>query len=176
MPFELGLNTFWLDLHLCIVFLLMGSSAIVFGAIYLSSKADERLIRRLKALSLLSFILVLAVMITGIIPDMNFGFGDTFTYAATNEFGNFTARVSDAGLSQFTGPLLFDIMEHITLIGPAIMGVVTLLIWHYGELVVTDPKIRRSVLTLMLVGAAWLLTLLWIGMYITKILTFAFTS
>jgi hypothetical protein len=118
---------------------------------------------------------VVILIITGIIPDMNFGFGQTFTYSASNDFGNFTSNVSDASLSNFTGPLLFDIMEHITLIGPAIAAVVTLLIWHYDELVITDPKIKRSVLALMLTGAAWLFVLIWIGMYITKILTFSFS-
>jgi hypothetical protein len=148
----------------------------VFGAIYLSSQADERLVRRLKWLSIFSFVLVVLLLITGILPDINFGFGATFTYTASNDFGNFTATVSDASLSNLTGPLLFDIMEHVTLIGPAIAGVITLLIWHYGELVITDPRIKRSVLVLMLTGGAWLFVLLWVGMYLMKILTFPFTS
>jgi hypothetical protein len=148
----------------------------VFGAIYLTTTPDERLIRRLKSLSLLSFILAVVLLITGILPDINFGFGASFSYSVANDFGNFTANVSDTSLAALTGPLLFDMMEHVTLIGPAIAGVVTLLIWHYGEFVVTDPKIKRSVLILMLTGAAWLFVLIWIGMYLTKILTFPYAS
>ena len=176
MDYLIGLNTFWLDLHLFIAFLLVGSSMMVLGGIYLSSRADERIVRLLKRLSLLSLVLVVVLLITGILPDIYFGLGDTFSFTATNDFGNFSATVSDQGLSLFTGPLLFDIMEHITLIGPAITSVVALLIWHYGSLVVTDPRIKRSVLILGLTGISWLFVLMWIGMYLSRILTFPFTG
>jgi hypothetical protein len=176
MNWLIGWNTFWLDFHLTIAFLVLGSSAMVFGVIYLTTKPDELLINRLKWLSMLSLVSVVVLLITGVLPDMNFGFGNALSFATTNDFGNFTSSVSDNALASFTGPLLFDIMEHITLIGPAIAGVVTLLIWHYGERVITDAGIKRSVLALMLTGTAWLFVILWIGMYLTKILTFPFTS
>jgi hypothetical protein len=76
------------------------------------------------------------------------------------------------GRGNFTGPLLFDMMEHVSLIVPGLAAVIGFLIWHYGRDAMTMPAIRRSVQSLMLVMAGWTLVLGMIGVYITKVLTF----
>ena len=170
--FGIGPNTFWLDLHGLLLFLILIFAAFLFGAIFFSKEADERLVRRLKISSAVTFVLLMLLMITGMIPDINFAFGATFTHSTVNDFGTFKAAVTDASLGNFTGPLLFDMMEHVTLIVPGLSAVVGFLIFHYGSQVITVPAIKRSVLSLMVLAGAWTLVLGAIGVYITKVLTF----
>lgn len=87
-------------------------------------------------------------------------------------FGNYTASVSDAALGNFTGPLLFDMMEHVSLLGPAIAGVITGLIWYYKEKVLSDPEVKRSVLILLTIAIAWMLILATMGVIMVKTLTY----
>ncbi len=170
--FGIGANTFWLDLHGLLMFLVLVFAAFLFGAIYFSKEPDEWLVRRLKISSAVTFVLLLLLMLTGMIPDINFAFGATFTHTTTNDFGTFIAKVTDGSLGNFTGPLLFDMMEHVTLIVPGLSAVVGFLIFYYGGRVITHPTIKRSVLSLMVLAGIWTLALGGMGVYITKILTF----
>lgn len=169
--FDIGPNTFWLDMHGLLMFLILVFAAFLFGAIFFSKDPDERLVRRLKVSSAVTFILLL-LMLTGIIPDINFGTGANFTHSTVNSFGTFTAKVTDDSVANFAGPLLFDMMEHVTLIVPGLAALVGFLIWYYGAQVITNPMIKRSVLSLMFVAGAWTLALGGMGVYITKVLTF----
>ncbi len=170
--FGIGLNTIWLDLHGLLMFLVLVFAAFLFGAIFFSKEPDERLVRRLKISSVVTFVLLMLLMITGMIPDINFAAGATFTHTTTNDFGTFIGKVTDTSLGNFTGPLLFDMMEHVTLIVPGLAAVIGFLIFYYGGRVITNPTIKRSVLSLMFLTGAWTLALGGMGVYITKILTF----
>ena len=170
--FTFGPNTFWLNLHGLLMFLLLIFAAFLFGAIYFAHDPDARLVWRLKISCAVTFVLLMLLMISGIVPDINFGSGDTFTYTTTNDFGAFTAQVTDDSLSAFTGPLLFDMMEHVSLIVPGLAAVIGFLIFYYGAEVITNPTVKRSVLSLMVLTGAWTLVLGGIGVYITKVLTF----
>jgi hypothetical protein len=170
--FGIGPNTVWLDLHGLLMFLILIFAAFLFGAIFFAKQPDAQLVRRLKISSAVTFVLLLLLMISGIIPDTAFGAGATFTQATSNDFGTFKSIVTDSGLGNFTGPLLFDLMEHVTLIVPGLAAVVGYLIWHYGGKVITVPSIKRSVLSLMLLAGTWTMVLGAIGVYITKVLTF----
>ncbi len=170
--FTIGPNTFWLDLHGLLMFLVLVFAAFLFGAIFFSKEPDERLVRRLKISSAVTFVLLMLLMITGMIPDINFASGATFTHTTMNDFGTFAAKVTDDSLGNFTGPLLFDMMEHVSLIVPGLSAVVGFLIFYYGGQVITVPAIKRSVLSLMVLAGAWTLALGGIGVYITKVLTF----
>jgi hypothetical protein len=169
---NIGPNTIWLDLHGLLMFLILIFSAFLFGAIFFAKDPDERLVRRLKISAVVAFVLLMLLMISGMIPDINFAAGATFAHSTTNDFGTFTAQVTDNSLGNFTGPLLFDMMEHVTLIVPGLAAVVGFLIFYYGARVITNPTIKWSVLSLMFLAGVWTLTLGGIGVYITKILTF----
>ncbi len=170
--FGIGPNTFWLGIHGLTMIVVPIFSAFLFGSIYFSRTADARLIRRLKISSAVTFVALLGLMVSGIIPDTAFGVGATFSTTTTNDFGTFTSQVTDASLGNFTGPLLFDVMEHVSLIVPGLAAVIGYLIWTQGAAVVEAPAMRRSVLSLMIVTGLWTLALGMVGVYITKILTF----
>ena len=170
--FNLGPNTFWLDVHGFLMFVILVFSAFLFGAIFFANKADAVLVRRLKISSVVTFVALMLLMISGFIPDVGFGPASVFAGAIHNDFGTFTSHVTDDSLGNFTGPLLFDMMEHVSLIVPGLAAVVGALIWHYKERVITVQAIRRSVLSLMIVTGAWTLAIGGIGVYITKVLTF----
>ena len=170
--FGIGPNTIWLDLHGLLMFLILIFAAFLFGAIFFAKEPDARLVRRLKISSAVTFVLLMVLMITGMIPDINFAAGATFTHSTVNDFGTFKAVVSDTSLGNFTGPLLFDMMEHVSLIIPGLSAVVGFLIFYYGGRVITTPTIRRSVLSLMVLTGIWTLVIGAIGVYITKVLTF----
>jgi len=63
--FNIGPNTFWLDLHGLLMFLILIFSAFLFGAIFFAKDPDERLVRRLKISSVVAFVLLMLLMITG---------------------------------------------------------------------------------------------------------------
>ncbi len=171
--FGLGPQETWLSIHGLIFILLVGFASYVFGAIYFTKQPDKSFMFRLKVSSLAAFLLVVALMVSGVLPDMNgFAAGATLTGSWSNDYGNFTQTVSDVSVGNFTGPLLFDFMEHISFIGVALTGLVTFLIWEYGEMVVTDRTARWSVLSLILVTVAWLVVLGVVGTLMTKTLTF----
>jgi hypothetical protein len=173
---KVGQNTFWLDVHGLLMFLILIFSAFLFGAIFFVKEPDAKLVRRLELSSAGAFIALMLLMISGIIPDVSFGAGATFSGHTVNQFGSFTANVTDASLGNFTGPLLFDIMEHVSLIVPGLAAVIGFLIWHYEGEVITVPAIRRSVLSLMIVTGFITLMIGGIGVYITKVLTFPTSS
>jgi hypothetical protein len=170
--FGLGWNTVLLDLHGVLMFVTLIFSAFLFGAIFFVRQPDALMVRRLKVSSIVAFVGLLGLMITGIIPDISFGSGGTFSGTVTNDFGTFVTKVTDTTLGNFTGPLLFDMMEHVSLIVPGLAAVIGFLILYLGRRVMTEPAIRGSVLSLMLVAGAWTFVLGAIGVYITKILTF----
>jgi len=170
--FGLGWNTVLLDLHGVLMFVTLIFSAFLFGAVFFSRQPDGLMVRRLKVSSIVAFVGLLGLMITGIIPDISFGSGSTFSGTVTNDFGSFVTKVTDTTLGNFTGPLLFDMMEHVSLIVPGLAAVIGFLVLYLGRRVMTEPAIRASVLSLMLVAGAWTFVLGAIGVYITKVLTF----
>lgn len=130
------------------------------------------MVRRLKISAIVTFIALVGLMITGMIPDTGFAAGSRVSGTIHNAYGTFTTKVSDDGLGSFTGPLLFDMMEHVSLIVPGLAAVAGALILHYGERVVAVPAVRRSVLSLMALCAIWTLVIGAVGVYLTKALTF----
>lgn len=78
----------------------------------------------------MTFTGLLLLMVSGIVPDIGFGSGAAFSTSTQNGC-TFTSQVSDDSLADFTGPLLFDIMEHVSLIVPGQAAVIGFLIWHY---------------------------------------------
>jgi hypothetical protein len=171
-PIRLGWHTFWLDVHGLLMFVILVFAAFLFGAIFFAKDPDEQMVRRLKISAVVTFVALLALMITGMIPDTGFASGSAFSGTVSNSYGTFTNHVSDTGVGGFTGPLLFDMMEHVSLIVPGLAAVAGVLILHYGERVITVPAIRRSVLTLMALTGLWTLVIGAIGVYLTKVLTF----
>lgn len=170
--FNIGINTLWTDLHGMLMILLLMAVAFLFGVIFFAKEADKNLLRWLKLCSVVSFVLVMLLMISGMIPDVHFDAGATFTHKTVNDFGTFTTSVSDTSLGNFTGPLLFDMMEHVSLIVPGLSAIVVFLIFYYGKRVITESAIKRSVLSLMLLAVVWTIVLGAIGVYLTKVLTF----
>ena len=71
-PFQLGPNTFWLDLHGMMMFIILVFSAFLFGAIFFAKTADAVLVRRLKISASVSFAALLLLIVSGIIPDIGF--------------------------------------------------------------------------------------------------------
>lgn len=157
-------------MHSFFVFLTLTAMIVVFGGILLSKVADKKTLGRLKLYSAVTFIFVLVLMFTGIIPDM-VGYANGFTYTTINQYANTTVSVSNAQVGNFTGPYLFDMMEHVTQIGPALAAVVMGLIWYLGPQVITQPQIRRGVLVLLGLGWVWLIALGAIGIILTKTIT-----
>lgn len=170
--FGIGPNTIWLDLHGLLMFLILIFAAFLFGAIFFAKEPDAQLVRRLKISSAVTFVLLMVLMIPGMILDINFAAGATFTHSTVNDLGTFKAAVRDTSLGNFTGPLLFDMIEHVSLIIPGLSAVVGFLIFYYCGRVITTPAIRRSVLSLMVLTGVWTLVIGAIGVYITKVLTF----
>jgi hypothetical protein len=170
--FGLGPNELLLSIHGLVFILIVGFASYIFGAIYFTKEPSKSFMTRLKISSLVTFLLVVGLLVSGILPDINFGSGSTLTSSYTNDYGNFTQTVSDASVAGFTGPLLFDMMEHVSFIGGVLAGVITFLVWDFGELVVTEPKAKWSVLSLIFVTVAWLIVLGIIGTIMTKTLTF----
>jgi len=73
--FGLGWNTVLLDLHGVLMFVTLIFSAFLFGAIFFVRQPDAVMVRRLKVSSIVAFVGLLGLMITGIIPDISFGSG-----------------------------------------------------------------------------------------------------
>jgi hypothetical protein len=169
---QIGWNTAWLDLHGLFMFGTLVFGAFLFGAVYFRKDPDETFLRRLRLSAVGTFLMVLGLMITGIVPDTAFGSGASFSGTITNDFGIVTRSVTDAQLGNFTGPLLFDLMEHASLVVPGLTAVIAFLIWNQGRKVITEPTVKTAVLSLMAVNGAWLFALGAIGVYITKVLTF----
>jgi hypothetical protein len=171
-PFVFGPNTLWLGLHGFLMFIILVFSAFLFGAIFFTKDPDARTVRRLKISAAVTFTALLLLMISGIIPDIGFGNPGTFTGTTHNAYGTFHNSVTGTGLGNFTGPLLFDMMEHVSLIVPGLAAVAGVLIFTAGERVITVPAIRTSVLWLMSLTGIWVLIIGVIGVYITKVLTY----
>lgn len=170
-PIELGPDTFWLDLHGMMMFIILVFSAFLFGAIFFAKTADAVLVRRLKLSAAVTFAALLLLIISGIIPDIGFTAG-ALNGTTHNAYGTFTNHVTNASLGNFTGPLLFDMMEHASLIVPGIAAVVGVLIFVYGGEVITVASIRRIVLSLMVLAGIWTIAIGGIGVYLTKVLTY----
>jgi tetrahydromethanopterin S-methyltransferase subunit E len=149
--------------------------AFLAGAIWFSRQADDRLVRGLKTASMATLVAFVLLTITGLVPDVAFEGGATFSGTFHNDFGTVQSTVSDDNVGAFTGPLLFDVMEHITLVVPGLALLICFLVWHFGKRVVEDQVVRRSVLSLLFLTGFWVLALGSVGVYITKILTYPYT-
>ena len=174
-PFQVGVNTMWIGGHGLLMQLAFIGLAFLFGAILLAAQGGERLVRGLKAVSLLTVIALALLMVTGIVPDVRFEKGADFSGTIHNDFGTFQSTVSDDNLSAFTGPLLFDMMEHISFIVPGLAVVLCFLIWHYGRRVIEDRAVRRSALWVLATTVGWMLVIGHIGFYVSKVLAFPYT-
>jgi hypothetical protein len=179
MDFEflgMGFNTLMLQLHrLSMIFALI-LGAFLFASIFFNKQADDRLVSRLKWTSAIAFVLLLLTMLTGILPDLNFAsgaaFSGTFTGTGLYDFGTTTRQISDAQLGNLTGPLLFDMMEHVALMVPGLAALAGFLIFYYGGRAVTNKTVKFSILSIMSVTAIWVLTIGGIGGYLVAVLTF----
>src|SRR5574340_1825298 len=107
----LGPNELMLSLHGLIFILIVGFASYVFGGIYFTKDPSESFVTRLKFSALITFLLTLGLMISGMLPDVNFGSGAVLSASYVNDYGNFTQSISDASVGGFTAPLLFDMME-----------------------------------------------------------------
>ena len=174
-PFELGRNTAWLDAHGLLMMIVLMCLAFLAGAIALVRQADDRLVRGLKAASLVTVLAFLALTVTGLVPDVAFEKGAMFSGTFHNDFGTVQAAVTDDNVGAFTGPLLFDIMEHISLVVPLLALLLCFLVWHYGRRTVEDPAVRRAVLSVLVLTGGWALVIGSMGVYITKVLTYPYT-
>ena len=174
-PFELGCNTMWLDAHGLLMVVVVVCLAFLAGAIWFSRRADERLVRGLKTASMVTVIAFVLLTITGLVPDVGFEKGATFSGTFHSDFGTVQSTVSDDNVGAFTGPLLFDIMEHISLVVPGLALLLCFLIWHHGRRTIEDPAVRASVLSLLVLTGFWALAIGGVGVYITKILTYPYT-
>lgn len=170
--FGFGPNELLLSIHGLLFILIVGFASYIFGGIYFTKTPEKAFITRLKFSALATFLLVIGLMVSGILPDVNFGAGAFLSASYGNDYGNFTQSISDASVGAFTGPLLFDMMEHVSFVGLAVTGVVAYLIWDFGELVITDRRVKWSILSLIVVTVAWLLVLGVVGTIMTKTLTF----
>jgi hypothetical protein len=137
------------------MFIILVFSAFLFGAIFFTRTPDARTVRRLKVSAAVTFAALLLLMISGIIPDIGFGNVPSFSGTTHNAYGTFRSSVDATGLGNFTGPLLFDMMEHVSLIVPGLAAIAGVLIFTAGDKVITVPAIRTSVLTLMAVTGIW---------------------
>jgi hypothetical protein len=165
-------STFWLDAHGTLMVVALVLVAFVFGVLLVTKDPSDRLVKWLRVGAVAMFAAILGLVVTGMIPDTAFASGATFSGTFSNDFGTVTRHVSDAQLGNFTGPLLFDMMEHVSLVVPGLAAVIAFLIWNRGREVLTVPAVKGSVLTLMTVNAAWIFVLGAIGVYVTKVLTF----
>jgi hypothetical protein len=154
------------------MFIILVFAAFLFGAIFFTKTPDARTVRRLKISAGVTFGALLLLMISGIIPDIGFGYPNTFSGVTRNASGTITSHVTAAGLGNFTGPLLFDMMEHVSLIVPGLAAVAGVLIFTAGERVITVPAFRASVLWIMSLTGIWVLIIGVIGFYLTKVLTY----
>jgi hypothetical protein len=144
-------------------------SAFLFGAIFFTRTPDPRTVRRLKISAAVTFAaLLLLLMISGIIPDIGFGNVTSFAGTTSNAYGTFHSSVTATGLGNFTGPLLFDMMEHVSLVVPGLAAVAGVLIFTAGDRVITVPAIRTSVLWLMSITGIWSLIIGAIGAMVTS--------
>jgi len=173
-PFQVGVNTLWIGTHGFLMQVSLIGLAFLFGALWFAPSGGERLVGGLKAASLITTLALVLLMVTGIVPDIRFEKGADFSGTVRNEFGTFQAQVTDENLGALTGPLLFDMMEHISFIVPGLAAVLCLLIWHYGRRVVEDRAVRRSALWLLATMAGWILVIGHLGFYVSKVLTFPY--
>lgn len=174
-PFEIGPNTMWLGAHGLLMLVIPICLAFLFGAVWFSRQADAKLVRCLKATSVISFLALVLLMITGLVPDIFFGNGALFSGSFRNDFGSVQSAVTDDNLGAFTGPLLFDLMEHASFIVPGLAALLCFLVWHYGGKVVENRAVRGAVLSLVVLTVVWVLVIGNLGLYVTKVLTFPYT-
>ena len=167
----LGPETIYVNVHYGLFIALLFLAAFVLDAVFFA-KPSAQAVQMILFASFFLFVMTIALDITGIIPDVPMSTGAAVSGTYATAFGNYTASVSDAALGSFTGPLFFDMMEHVSLLGPAIAAVLTGMVWHYKGLVLTEPEVKRSVLILMTIAIAWMLILATMGVILVKTLTF----
>ncbi len=173
MLFGLGANTLWLSLHhILSIALVLAIADYVFGSVFFTTEPSHHALLHMRIGSGVALGLAVLVVITGIIPDINFGTPAAFNLTTSNSFDTATLKVTSDSLGNFAGPLLFDIMEHVSLIVPGIIAMVTVLIWSYRERVVSSPDVRRSILVLTAAAFGWIAVIAVMCIYLVKYLTF----
>lgn len=169
---RLGPNTIYVNVHYGIFIAALFFAAFLLDAVFFYKTPDPQVVQLILLSSFILFLMTVAINITGFVADVPMSAGAAVSGNWTNPFGSYSANISDAGVGNFTGPLFFDMMEHVSLIGPGLAGVLTVLIWYYKEQVLTVPEVKRNVLILLTVGIAWMLILATIGVILTKTLTY----
>ena len=174
-PFVLGNHTLWLCTHGLLMVVALIVVAFLCGVVGFDRPADERLVRALKWLGALGLVAMVALMVTGLVPDVDFDKGQGFSGSFHTGFGTFQASVTDDNLGAFTGPLLFDMMEHVSFVVPGLAALLCFLIWHYGRRVIEDRVIRGAAVVTAALMVGWVLVIGSLGVYVTRILTFPYT-
>ena len=169
---RLGPASIFVNMHYGIFIASLFFAAFILDAVFFYKTADPQVVQLITFSAFVLFLMAVAINITGFIADAPMSAGAAVSGNWTNAFGSFSANVSDAGVGNFTGPLLFDMMEHTSLIGPGLAAVICVLIWHYKGLVLTEPQVKRNVLMLLTVAIAWMLVLAVIGVILTKTMTY----
>lgn len=136
---QLGPETIYVNVHYGLFIAMLFLSAFVLDAIYFAQRTYQS-VQMIMFASFFLFIMSVALNVTGIIPDIPMSAGAALSGTYSTSFGNYTASVSDAALANFTGPLLFDMMEHVSLLGPAVAAVLTGLVYHYRGSSSRTPK------------------------------------
>jgi len=174
-PFEIGPHTMWLGAHGVFMLGVLVCVAFLAGAVWFARPEDRKLVPALRVASLLNLLAMLALMITGLVPDIGFEKGQAFSGVLRTDFGVFRSAVTDANVGAFTGPLLFDLMEHVSFVVPGLAALLCFLVWHYGRRVAENGAVRGAMLSVLILMAGWVLVIGNLGLYVTKVLTFPYT-
>jgi hypothetical protein len=170
--FGIGYNTFLLYLHFSMLLPIAIGLAYVTGALLFTREPTAKDVARLKMVSWLTFLFVICLLIFGVLPDINFGSGAALSASYGTSYGNFTQQVTDASVGNFTGPLYFDMIEHVSFIGIGLAGAALALIWSMGSLVFTVRKLKWSILSILIIAVVWIFVLALMGITMTHTLAF----
>lgn len=64
--------------------------------------------------------------------------------------------------------VFFELKEHIGMFPPVIMLLAAFIIWRYGDMLVSDKKMKFAVLALITLGFLWVLATFGLGVIVTK--------
>ena len=171
--FGMGPNTFWIFIHhVASIALVLSIADYVFGSVYFSSENSTHAVRHMRIGSIAALVSSIVVVVSGIVPDIAFGSPSAFNLTTTTAYGTQTLHTSVWGLGAFAGPLLFDIMEHISLIVPGLIAMIAVLCWSLGRDVLAVPHYKRAVLSITVLAFFWIAVIAVIGVYLVKFLTF----
>jgi hypothetical protein len=167
----IGANTLLVNLHYGIFIGTLFLAAFLLDAI-LFAKNEPAMVKLAILSSFFLFLLTIAINISGIVADIPFSSGSAVSSSYNSTYGTFNANVTDSGVGNFTGPLVFDMMEHSSLVVPGIAAVIFALAIYYKGRAFTEPEIRKSMFILMIVLIGWIMALAMFGVILVKTLTY----